>query len=165
MFQMLLTMMLVFGSVIESDPPSKPTGYESLAISSEESWKIGEILRTMAENNVMALLFERKRLERLGDEIRHVHPIRFIGTVFADADYTRYMFIIRQSGFKWNGFIDGFKERFKEEIKAGNVRPHLAGLARSLSVDETRLAGYVDEKDFEGMVLYLMRMSRKNRRS
>lgn len=131
--------------------------YETLPISSVEKQKIGKLLTTMAEKSIFKLLFERKHLERLGHEINHVHPIRFLGTVFSDPRLTYCMHEIRKSGFKWDGFIDGFSERFLEEVRAGNINAYIPGLAENLGIDQEKFQALVDKKDFEAMVLFLMK--------
>ncbi len=149
-------------AVTFADPPSKEeVGYESLPISVEEKQKIAKILVTMAENNVFSLLFEKKHLERLGHDIRHVHPLRFLGTVFNDPRLVHCMHRIRRSSFKWDGFIDGFTERFKEEIRSGNINAYIPGLAESLDVKSEDLQAYVNYADFQGMVIFLLEKSRR----
>lgn len=131
--------------------------YETLPINGEERHKIGVIIITLAENSIFKLLFEKKHLERLGHDINHVHPIRFLGTVFSDPRLVHCMFEIRSSGFKWDGFIDGFSERFMQEVRAGNVNAYIPGLAESLNINFDQFQSLVDKNDFEAMVLYLMR--------
>ena len=140
--------------------PASDQGYEKLPITSEDKQKIANILMTMADNNVFKLLFEKKRLERLGHEVNHVHPVRFLGTVFTDPRLIYCMHKIRGSGFKWGGFIDGFSERFKQEINANNVEAYLPGLAEHLHVSVDDLRGYINHQDVEGLILFLMEKSR-----
>jgi len=149
-------------TTLADSPPSSKDLYETLPITVEEKQKIGRILSTMAENNVFKLLFEKKYLERLGREVNHVHPVRFIGTVFSDPRLVHCMFQIRRSGFKWDGFIDGFRERFMEEVRANNVDKYLPGLAKALNVSAEDLQAYAHYKDVEGLVLYLMEKSRRH---
>jgi len=135
--------------------------YESLFISIEDKQNINSLLMTMADNGVFKLLFEKKRLERIGHKISHVHPMRFLGTVFSDPRLVRCMYSIRRSGFKWDGFIDGFSERFKKEIKANNINKYIPGFAEMLDLKQADIQAYVNYKDFEGLVLYLMEKTRK----
>ncbi len=134
--------------------------YEQLPITQEEKQKIANILTTMAENNVFKLLFEKKRLERLGHEVNHVHPVRFLGTVFNDPRLVYCMHRIRSSGFKWGGFIDGFSQRFKQELNAGNVNAFIPGLAETLNIPASDIQGYIDHSDIEGLIIFLMEKSR-----
>lgn len=131
--------------------------FDKLTISIDEKVKVGKILMTMAENSVIKLLFERKRLESWGHDIRHVHPLRFLGTVFTNPRLVHCMRRIRTSSFKWDGFIDGFSERFKDEIDSNNVLPYLPGFAETVGVEVAPLEKYVEKNDFEGLVLYLMK--------
>lgn len=135
--------------------PAKVNAYETLLLSIDEREKIAEILITLAENNVFQLLFQKKRLERLGHEIHHVHPMRFMGTVFSDPRLVYCMRCIRRSSFKWDGFLDGFVERIKDEAKAGNLNDYVPGLAETLHLKQHDLQGFVDQKNFEGLIVYL----------
>lgn len=134
--------------------------YETLPITSEEVQKISEILITMAENNVFQLLFQKKHLERLGHEIHHVHPIRFMGTVFSNNQLVICMRRIRRSSFKWDGFMDGFVERIEQEAKVGNLNPYIPGLAKTLGFQTQDIQSYVDRKDFEGLIIFFVENSK-----
>lgn len=140
------------------DSPTKSgdvNQYETLPLTAEEKEKIGEILMTLAENNVFQLLFQKKRLERLGHEIHHVHPVRFMGTVFSDPRLVYCMRSIRRSSFKWDGFLDGFIERIQDEAKAGNLNDYIPGLAEALHLKAQDLQYFVDQKNFEGLIVFL----------
>lgn len=130
--------------------------YERIPATAEDRQKISTILITMAENSVFQLLFERKFLERLGQEVHHVHPIRFLGTIFSDPHLVQCMFVIRTSGFKWGGFMDGITERLKGEIKAGNVNLYIPGFAQELGLRAEDIQAYINQRDIEGLVLFLM---------
>lgn len=143
-------------TVAEPKAAETQNAYEKLPISPVEKQKIGNILITMAENNVFQLLFEKKRLEKLGRDINHVHPIRFLGAVFSDPNLVNCMYEIRRSGFKWDGFIDGFSQRFKEELRNKNIEAYIPGFAASLGLEEKKVMSYVKSVDFEGLVLHLM---------
>ena len=148
-------------TIAQAPEPETENAYEMLPISIAERQKISAILTTMAENNVFKLLFEKKTLEKLGREIHHVHPIRFLGAVFTDPRLVHCMYEIRRSGFKWDGFIDGFSKRFLAEISDGNVNAYIPGFAASLDMKKEDIMTYVNYKDFEGLVLYLMEKSRQ----
>jgi len=135
---------------------SEITPYDTLPISVEDKEKISKILLTMSENSIFKLLFEKKRLERLGQEVNHVHPIRFLGTVFTDPRLIHALHRIRRSGFKWDGFMDGFSERLMQEVKAKNVNQYIPGLAQTLRVRAEDIQAYINYRDFEGLVLFLL---------
>lgn len=155
------TVQVVEPEATEAKTQASASAYDTLPISVVEKQKIHAILTTMAENNVFKLLFQKKQLEKWGREIHHVHPVRFLGSVFSDPRLVNCMFEIRRSGFKWDGFIEGFSQRFLAELKRGNVNQYIPGFSASLHLNERDVMAYVNFKDFEGLVLYLMEKCRQ----
>ncbi|NGX46020.1 MAG: hypothetical protein K940chlam2_01201 [Chlamydiae bacterium] len=145
---------------ITESQPSQESGqsspYDNLTISAEEKMIIGRLLMTMAENNVFELLMEKKRLERWGEEIDHVHPVRFLGTVFTDPRLVHCMREIRRSSFKWNGFMEGFSERMREEATNNNLVKYVDGFAEAVKREPAELYPFFEQVDFEGLVKYLL---------
>ena len=131
--------------------------YESLLITQEQKNQITELLRTMAENNVLKLIFKQGGLKEIGAFIQPVHPLRFLGTVFTDKRLTGYMREIRKSDFKWEGFMkEGFVERMRREARHGNLLPYVPGFARAVSRNPERIVSYIEAMDFEGLVIFLL---------
>jgi hypothetical protein len=135
------------------DNPLDP--YNQLPLSHGEQKIIHHIVTTMAEKNLVKLLLEKKKLEKKGRQIQHVHPLRFIGYIFADSHLRHCMHKIRKSAFKWSGFIDGFAGRMDEEAACGNLDPYLFGFAQSLQLSPDVVQGYLHHHDWEGLVRFL----------
>lgn len=130
--------------------------YHQLPITSEEKKMIAKIILTMADNNVFKLLFEKKRLERIGKKIHHVHPIKFLGTVFSDPGLVHHMRKIRESSFKWEGFMDGLSRRMVEENGRDNLKKYLPGFCASISANLETVMSFAEKGDYEGMVSSLL---------
>jgi hypothetical protein len=131
--------------------------YETLTISQEDKIIIGRLLMTMAENNIFKLLMEKKRLEKWGDDINHVHPVRFLGTVFTDPRLIYCMREIKRSSFKWDSFVEGFSERMREEAGRNNLVRYVEGFAEAIGRDAKDLYVYFENADFEGLVKHLLK--------
>ena len=95
-------------------------------------------------------------MERRGDQIHHVHPMRFIGFILGDSQLRRCMKSIHKNSFKWNGFIEGYEKRMKEEYKAGNLNRFVPGLADYLDVDRNEIQYYISHKNYEGLVKHFL---------
>ena len=117
---------------------------------------IYKIIDTMAKDNVIKLGLKRKSMERKGKKIRHVHPLRFLGYIFADRHLRHCMREISRSSFKWNGFIDGLKDRIKEEAARGNLNKYIHGFALHVNGDEQKITYYIENRDWEGLVRCLL---------
>lgn len=130
--------------------------FYQLPLHDNERELIHKIISTMAKDNVIKLGLKRKSMERKGKKIRQVHPLRFLGQVFSDRYLHQCMREIRTSHFKWNGFIDGMRDRIEEESARGNLLPYVPGFSQLLQVDEKKVAHYIERHDWEGLVKHLL---------
>ncbi len=130
--------------------------FESLPINDQERKIIDYIITTMAEKNILKLGLMRKTMEKKGKRIHHVHPFRFLNFVFSYDHLKHSMHKIHKSGFKWDGFIDGFSKKMKEEARHNNLMRYVPGFARSLNVNEDSVRHYISKQDYEGLVRFLM---------
>lgn len=131
--------------------------YYRLPLADWERKIIGKIVTTMAENNVLKLALKRKTMEKKGKQINHVHPMRFIGYIFADPHLKYCMQEIKESTFKWNGFVDGFSKRIKEEAGRNNLEVYIPGFAQSLGVSPDQVRSYIRDHNWEGLLRFLIK--------
>src|SRR5438105_2983812 len=106
LFLILLTHTLQ-ASIIKIPPKDKvkdPT-YQELVCTEQDVAKIYEIVTTIADTNKISLLFKQSHLKELGAQINHVHPLKFLSTVFTDPHLKTCMFYIWNDSFKRSGFI------------------------------------------------------------
>ncbi len=117
---------------------------------------IHKIIDTMAEKNVFQLALEKSSMEKKGKKIRHVHPLRFVGYVYGDGHLKRCMHEIKKSYFKWHSFLDGFGEKMHEEYRANNLAQYVPGFSQSLGVNQDSVMQYINDKDWEGLLKFLL---------
>ncbi len=127
-----------------------------LPVSDEEKILIRKIITNMADKNVVQLLLEKKSMERKGDRIHPVHPMRFAGIVLTDPHLKRCMKMITKSTFKWNGFLDGYEKRMKEEARSGTLICYASGLADLLEVDRSVIIGYLNQGNYGGLIKHFL---------
>jgi hypothetical protein len=127
-----------------------------LPLSEKEKRFIKSIISTMADKNLIQLVFEKNVLEKKGKKIHHVHPLRFMGYILSSPELKSDVRTIKKSSFKWDAFIDGFAKRMKEELANGNVYQHIPGFAMEIGTTAKHVEEYVHKKDFEGLVRSLL---------
>lgn len=138
-------------------PPKEVVDYYAqLPISGEERRMISKLIVTLAENNVFKLLFEKKKLEKLGKKLNHIHPLRFLGTILADPRLFHCFKEIKKSSFKWEEFMAGLVRRMNEELNHNNMEKFIPGFAAYLGKDQAKIQEYINRRDFEGMVIFLL---------
>jgi hypothetical protein len=132
--------------------------YARLPITEKEAQIIWEIIDTMANKNLLQLGWIKKDMERLGQKITHVHPLRFLGTIFADPHLRECMKEVRSSYLKWNGFLDGLTGRLEEEYKRNNLLPHVSGFAATIKANPEQVRNFLQKKEWEKLVKYLLKI-------
>jgi hypothetical protein len=130
--------------------------YYNLALSEHDKKNIRKLITTMADKNVFQLLLEKKELEKIGRQIRHVHPLRFLGYICSEGGLRRALKTVSNNHFKWSSFIDGFKDKMKDESRRGQIMPFLGGFAEHLRIDAHSVSSYVNRSDYEGLVRYCL---------
>ncbi len=132
------------------------TDFNQLPLHDWEKQTIAHIVTTMAEKNVFQLLLEKKDMEKRGKRINHVHPLRFIGYVCSDLKLKRSLRLVRKNTFKWDGFIDGFAGRMREESGRNNLIRFLPGFAELVGVEPSDIMPYIQRLDCDGLVRFLI---------
>lgn len=136
--------------------------FYQLPCSASDEKIIATIITKMAENKKRKLLVESIKMHRLGNQIDHVHPLRFLGYIISDPQLKQHMDTILKDSWKWWSFLGsksrkGFVKNMMYEMKRKNVYPHLYGFVKHIDADYDRVIEYIDHKDYEGMAKYLIR--------
>ncbi len=135
--------------------------FYNLLLEHSDICNIHDLLSKMSDKGVVSLLKNAKSLHSLGDKIRRVHPLRFIGYICSQHDLRKKMRAISESSFKWNQFVSGFGERLEQEIKNGNFHQYLPGFHDSLKhlpVDVNVVDQLMYSHNWDGLVRYFMNM-------
>ncbi|MBI2743022.1 MAG: hypothetical protein HYX48_03810 [Chlamydiales bacterium] len=140
-------------------PPSADADiadFSQLPLHEWEKQTIAYILTSMSDKNVFQLLIDKKDMERKGDKINHVHPLRFIGYACSDLKLKRALKLIKKNGFKWDNLIDGFSRRLREEATRNNVQRFIPGFAELLNVEVKDVTPFIQRLDCDGLVRFLI---------
>lgn len=139
-----------------SDQASDMDLYNQLRLTETDKKLIRKIVTTMADKNVFQLLLDKKTLEKKGKQVRPIHPLKFLGYICADGHLRKCLNTISKNHFKWSSFVDGFKDRMKEEAKKGQLLPYVPGFSQLLGQDPNIIAGYINRGDYEGLIKHLI---------
>jgi hypothetical protein len=148
---------------LEYDDGEPEDEYESLSFYSLplHQWEkkvIEKIITSMAEKSLAQLLLDRKEMEKRGDQIHHVHPLRFMGYVMADSYLKSCMNQFKNNSFKWSNFIDGYAQRMREEAAANNLTKHVEGFCDHLKIDQEPVLDFINKGNYEDLIKYLLQL-------
>lgn len=107
-------------SVINAAATSYPRNFNA-PVSPQEKADIRHIVTTLAKSSLVSLMRQKGDLERTGNRINHVHPLRFLMTIFSDEELKVGIRNIRPRGWVWSDFIKGLRESLSEEASRGNL--------------------------------------------
>jgi len=147
------------GGIIQFPPAGggSDIAYKDLVCTEEDRAKIYEIVSTIANNPKLSLLFSQSHLRQLGQEINHVHPLKFLATVFSNSELKSSMYYVFDDGFKRSGFMDGLGPSLDRESQKGKLAMYLKDFAAEVSVSPESLQEYFKSRDWDNMVRFLIR--------
>ena len=143
-------------SMIQFPPVAKSDSYKDLVCTEQDKSNIFEIISTMAEYGKLSLLMKQSYLKRLGAQIDHVHPLKFLSTILTDPHLKQCLNEIFDDYFKRNGFMDGVGPSLTRQAEKGKLTQYIAEFAAEVGIPPERIAKFFQTQDWEGLVRFLM---------
>ena len=136
----------------------------ALLVRPTEQKIIFDIIHTAATSNPAALAMYAGWFERVGKEILHVHPYRFVEYIFKHPTLIADMKSMRDARIitiPWTRTVGGIAEGMRREY---NTLPqHLNGFARALNVNPAELLRFIEVRDWLGFTNFLLDVKLGNR--
>lgn len=93
------------------------------------------IVTTLANRSLISLAFVQEELEARGDYIDHLHPFKFLQTVFTSEELKVGIKNICGKGWVWNRFIGGLKASLSTENSIGNITDeHIVDFCQKIGI-------------------------------
>lgn len=137
---------------------NEPT-YASLQINDQEKAAIREIVTILGKprwGKYVYLAAKSFYLKEKGNETDNVHPLRFLGYICSDPKLKNYLTKIKEDSWIWPQFIGPLGEALTKKAQKKELSPYLPGFAEEFHVDSTRVEAYINEKNFDALVDYLL---------
>jgi hypothetical protein len=132
--------------------------YSQLPCTEEDRAKIYKLISTIGPKGLPWLLLHKNELEKLGAEINAtVHPLKFLGTIFSNAELKSDMKLVMDSMFKRSNFVKGLAKRIELELQKKQVYKFLDDFSLELHVPVNEVRHYCENSDWEGLIYYLMK--------
>jgi len=142
---------------IKIKPVESAAKYSELRCSDDDKAKIREIVETLSKHSYWDLYNNhRSRLEKIGEDVRPVHPLRFLGHIFSYPDLKSCMRAIFNDPIIKYNFMSNFAPRMDVETQKGTLIKYYEDFAKSLNLAPNTVKSYLDNKNWEGLVIFLM---------
>jgi len=136
--------------------------YYQLRLTADDQSNIFKMIKSLGELGWLGLLKKKSAMEKLGDTILPVHPLRFLGYVVSNPPLRKQLPKIMGDFFKRKSFLNGygkrigFAQRMTNEVNHNNMMQYVPGFSQQIGVSEESLRKYFSSHDWEGLVRNLM---------
>lgn len=130
-------------------------------VTPEEKEDVRYILKSMATKSWTELLGSRSSLNRAGDRIDHIHPLRFLYTIFSDEQMRGCLHSIRFSDRKqiWKSFFTGLEESLEEESQKNNMTlEFIHDFAKLLKINVASVHDLIKNRQWPELVDALLKL-------
>jgi len=139
-----------------SGKESETHHFYALRLTDTDCHNISKLIKQMADLGLWDLLKKSKEMQKLGEKVKPVHPLRFLGYIFSNPELKRRMPTVRESHFKWSKFTDGLCEGLNREADKGDINRFISGFAQVVGKPIHEVQGFVLRGDWHGLLHYLM---------
>lgn len=152
----------LFGALIASIIKFPPEGdksnaaYSELTCTIEDMACIYEIITTVAEHTKMSLFIKQNHLRQLEVQIIHVHPLKFLATIFKNPILRVCLKQIADDSYKWPEVIKPLSSSLTREADKGKLEKHLLDFSADIGVSSDHIRKYFQNRDWESLVRALM---------
>lgn len=117
---------------------------------------ITKLITRLGNWGVGRLLWHIKEMNRLGDEIRHIHPLCFLSFIYSQPELATCMKSINSNYFKRKEFISGLSEKMELEANKENLLPYVKNFSEKIGCDRwEEISIFLDRRDWAGLLAYL----------
>lgn len=121
-------------------------------VTKQEKKDLVYIVHSLARNSWTSILSDKSALKKAGDRIGHLHPLRFLMTVFTDEELKADISAVRGRSLVWKNFYEGLENSFKQESQKNNIpQEFVDDFAARLGIDVALVTPLINEsrwKDF-----------------
>lgn len=143
--------------IVRSSKKHSTTRNYNIPVSQSEKEDLTYITNTMARNSLPSIATSKSSLKKAGDRIEHLHPLRFLMTIFTDEELKANIHAIRSRGWIWDKFYDGLEGSLKDESKKDNMKiEFVIDFANTIGINVDLIQPAIQEKRWKDLVNVLI---------
>lgn len=144
-----------------ASPTSIPRNFH-VPVTPHEKHDIAFIVLTLTKS-VPTLISKRSHLKKVGARINHIHPLKFLSTVFTDDELI--VGVANINSWAWSDFIGGLTDSLAEEAGRDNMKDeYIIETAQVIGVDPEIFFSYADTGDWVKLVEKLIKIKIEDRK-
>lgn len=139
------------------NPDEPPRDYFN-SLSQADRDDIGYIVVTLANNSLFKILGHKSSLESAGDRVEHVHPFKFLETIFTNEELkVGIRNIQNKGGWVWSDFLEGITDSLTKEAAVDNLKEeYVKDFAKNVKIDQKLISPSLKKRDWKKFVQVLI---------
>jgi hypothetical protein len=126
-------------------------------VEKEEKKDISYIVTTLANDSLIGIGTSRSSLKKAGERIKHLHPYRFLESIFGSEKLKSGMHAIRhRGGWIWSEFLDGIIGSLSEEAGRKNLLQFTTDFAKKVKIDFDLILPLLEKEKWSDFVNILI---------
>lgn len=126
-------------------------------VTSDEKSNISYIVKTLGNKTLVKIAASKSSLEKAGDKVNHVHPLRFLMCIFTDEELKAAFYNVTQRGWVWKDFMKGLTDSLNEESKHNNLKnEYIIDFAKNVGIDPNLILAPIAEKRWNDLINILV---------
>ncbi len=150
--------------LVPGSQETKSDVFAQLPLTTAEAKLIYELIDNLGKKSKAALLFNTGTMLKLGEDIQHIHPLRFLEVVFTNPDLKESMEKVLNDHFKWDGFLNGsfgqrgFADKMRHEFNRNNLFPYVLGFSQAVKAHPDQIRTLFEKQEWDKLVIYLIKL-------
>lgn len=143
--------------LVKSSRQQSPQRNYNIPVNQNEKDDLAFITTTLARSSLPSLATSKSSLKKAGDRIDHLHPLRFLMTIFTDEELKANISAIRSRSWVWGKFYDGLEGSLKEESRKNNMNNEFViDFANIIGINVSLIQNAIQEKHWKEFVNILI---------
>ena len=91
-------------------------------------------------------------INRKGEELKRVHPMRFIGHILSNPHSCEHLKTVKRDFLKYNKFVSGFHQQMAEEAEKESLFSYAPGFAKHVNIECTVVVQAIKSKKYKDLI-------------
>jgi len=126
-------------------------------VTKKEKQDLSYIINSLSQDSLISLAKSKSSLKKTGDRIDHLHPLRFLITVFTSEELKAGVHGIRDRGWVWDEFLSGLTGSLSTESSKNNMKnEYILDFAQRVKIDPNLILPSIQQGQWKNFIHILI---------
>lgn len=126
-------------------------------VTSPEKRDIAYIVNTLGMSSLLKIADNKATIRKAGKRVEHIHPLRFLSTVFTDEEMKASFHALVGRSWVWSDFFGGLRDSFESETNNNNMKQEfISDFAATVGIDIALIATVIANRQWEQLINVLV---------